>query len=186
MTSARESRAAGWAPTLSVIQLPRPTSGRRSPVDGIGRVRIAAPWADAVRGRKIEAAPAAARDESRARRLSGAARNVRMTIAARFSTKNERTGYGASVHQDLICNQEVAHEHGPHREEHFPARAEIPGLARDRDAGGIRRLVRGPARRRVHAGRPRRRSDHDARLRAPEHGIHDRAVRSGTTVVVTL
>ena len=45
MTSAQASRATGSSPTLKVIQLPRPTTGSASPVDGIGRVRIARGWA---------------------------------------------------------------------------------------------------------------------------------------------
>jgi hypothetical protein len=38
MTSAQASRATASSPTLNVIQVPRPTSGRASPLDGIGRV----------------------------------------------------------------------------------------------------------------------------------------------------
>src|SRR5437660_4706042 len=71
-------------------------TGRRAPLDGMGRVRIAAPWADAVGGRKIEAAPAAARDESRARRLSVATRGVRMTIR-RHSVRKTKEQVIASV-----------------------------------------------------------------------------------------
>ena len=37
----RTSRATGSLPTLKVIQLPSPTSGMASPLDGMGRVRIA-------------------------------------------------------------------------------------------------------------------------------------------------
>ena len=51
MTSAQASRATGSSPTLKVIQLPRPTTGSASPVDGIGRVRIARGWASAVTDR---------------------------------------------------------------------------------------------------------------------------------------
>jgi hypothetical protein len=41
MTSAHEARAASSRPTLNVIQLPRPTAGSFSSVDGIARVMIA-------------------------------------------------------------------------------------------------------------------------------------------------
>ena len=41
ITSAHDARATGSLPTLKVIQLPSPTSGIASPVDGMGRVRIA-------------------------------------------------------------------------------------------------------------------------------------------------
>ena len=37
MTSAQASRATGSSPTLKVIQLPSPTTGMASPLDGIGR-----------------------------------------------------------------------------------------------------------------------------------------------------
>src|SRR5262245_42011812 len=40
-TSAQASLATGSSPTLNVIQLPRPMAGTCSPVDGIGRLRIA-------------------------------------------------------------------------------------------------------------------------------------------------
>ena len=40
ITSAQASRATGSLPTLNVIQLPSPTTGIASPLDGIGRVRI--------------------------------------------------------------------------------------------------------------------------------------------------
>lgn len=49
-TSVQLARAAGSSPTLKVIQLPRPTTGKRSPDDGIGRVRsvlgAASKWLD--------------------------------------------------------------------------------------------------------------------------------------------
>ena len=38
MTSAQAARAVRSFPTLKVIQLPRPTTGSASPVDGIGRL----------------------------------------------------------------------------------------------------------------------------------------------------
>jgi hypothetical protein len=38
ITSAQLSRAGLSLPTLKVIQLPSPTSGKASPLDGIGRV----------------------------------------------------------------------------------------------------------------------------------------------------
>ena len=41
ITSAQDARATGSLPTLKVIQLPRPTSGIASPLDGMARVRIA-------------------------------------------------------------------------------------------------------------------------------------------------
>src|SRR5690606_20667027 len=42
-TSARASRAAGSLPTLNVIQVPSPTTGNGSPVEGMGRVIRRAP-----------------------------------------------------------------------------------------------------------------------------------------------
>jgi len=38
ITSAQRARAAGSLPTLKVIQVPRPTQGRASPLEGIVRV----------------------------------------------------------------------------------------------------------------------------------------------------
>jgi hypothetical protein len=70
ITCAQESRAGPSSPTLNVIQLPSPTSGNASPLERIGRVRIGPRAADGDRGRRTEAAPAAARDENRTRRVS--------------------------------------------------------------------------------------------------------------------
>src|SRR5438876_734550 len=69
ITSAQASRAAGSSPTLNVIQLPRPTTGSASPVDGIGRVRIARGCAGAGEGRTNAYAPAAASVRSVRRRF---------------------------------------------------------------------------------------------------------------------
>src|SRR4030095_13277599 len=60
ITSAQALRATGSSPTLKVIQLPRPTPGGASPVDGIGRISIARDWAGAGEGRTTAHAPAAA------------------------------------------------------------------------------------------------------------------------------
>src|SRR5215471_10093652 len=60
MTSAQASRATGSSPTLNVIQLPRPTAGSASPVEGIGRVRIARGGACANEGRSVAERPVAA------------------------------------------------------------------------------------------------------------------------------
>ena len=68
MTSAQASRATGSSPTLNVIQLPSPMSGKASPLDGIGLVRIARCSDEA--GRKIAAALAAANETSSRRRFS--------------------------------------------------------------------------------------------------------------------
>ena len=69
ITSAQASRASGSLPTLKVRQLPSPTSGSRSPDDGIGRVSSGAPAACARRG-KAAPMPAAASDVSNWRRSS--------------------------------------------------------------------------------------------------------------------
>src|SRR6266542_3292036 len=76
-TSAQESRATGSSPTLNVIQLPSPTTGSLSPVEGIGRMRIGDRPGAAVKGRSTEAAPAA-RDASKVRRLNVGGRDIRM------------------------------------------------------------------------------------------------------------
>src|SRR5215471_12202950 len=67
MTAAHASRAAGSSPTLNVIQLPRPTAGIASPVEGIGRVRIARDGACAYEGRSApdRGATASARNARR-------------------------------------------------------------------------------------------------------------------------
>ena len=66
ITSAQLARAGGSLPTLKVIQLPSPTSGIASPLEGIGRVRTALVCAAAG---MIAAAPAAANERSSARRF---------------------------------------------------------------------------------------------------------------------
>ena len=71
MTSAQASRATGSSPTLKVIQLPSPTTGRASPVEGIGLVRMRSGWADATAAASNAAAPVAAKERSSLRRLSG-------------------------------------------------------------------------------------------------------------------
>src|SRR6185295_2788455 len=76
MTSAQASRAAVSLPTLNVIQLPSPTTGRASPLEGIGRVRTGDPWAAADRGRRNDPAPAAASEASRVRRLIVGGRGI--------------------------------------------------------------------------------------------------------------
>src|SRR5262245_42922733 len=68
MTSAQASRATMSSPTLKVIQLPSPTTGNVSPVDGIGLVMIARPWESAGHGRSTTV-PAAASAPRRLRRL---------------------------------------------------------------------------------------------------------------------
>src|SRR5215216_314256 len=68
MTSAQELRATLSLPTLKVIQLPSPTSGSASPLDGIGLVRTAACCAAAI-GESMAAAPVAAKACNNPRRL---------------------------------------------------------------------------------------------------------------------
>jgi hypothetical protein len=71
ITSAQASRATVSLPTLKVIQLPSPTAGSSSPVEGIGLLRTRACWEDASCGRNSAAAPVAAKARSSRRRLSG-------------------------------------------------------------------------------------------------------------------
>src|SRR6266540_2794512 len=90
-TSAHESRATGSSPTLNVIQLPSPTTGSLSPVEGIGRVRIGDRPGAAVKGRSAEVAPAAARDANKVRRLNVGGRDIRMlSSAAVLVSRNTR------------------------------------------------------------------------------------------------
>src|SRR5262245_24362649 len=75
MTSAQTSLAAGSLPTLNVIELPRPTSGRASPLEGMARVRIGPGPGRAARrvGRRAATkpvAPVAASEPRNARRES--------------------------------------------------------------------------------------------------------------------
>src|SRR5215813_961415 len=77
MISAHESRAAASSPTLNVIQLPSPTGGSASPLEGIARVPIAPEalpdngLARTRQGRRIEA-PAATPRARRTSRRDGA------------------------------------------------------------------------------------------------------------------
>ncbi len=100
MTSAQASRAATSSPTLKVIQLPRPTSGRCAPLEGIARVTIgpgrvdgdAGPgYAPARRGRTAAAAPAAASEARKARRESMSPGRIRVFSVA-FSSNAKAEG----------------------------------------------------------------------------------------------
>src|SRR6266480_1031066 len=71
ITCAQASRATASSPTLKVIQLPSPTAGSSSPVEGIGLLSTRACWEDASCGRNSAATPAAAKARSSRRRLSG-------------------------------------------------------------------------------------------------------------------
>src|SRR5215468_1068349 len=71
ITCAQASRATGSFPTLKVIQLPSPTAGSSSPVEGIGFLRTRASWEDASCGWNSAEAPVAAKPQSSQRRLSG-------------------------------------------------------------------------------------------------------------------
>src|SRR2546426_1878013 len=76
MTAAHSSRSSGSSPTLKVIQLPRPTTGIFSPLDGIGSVVGVAGGgggggARAESGRSTTAAALAATTPIAARRLMG-------------------------------------------------------------------------------------------------------------------
>src|SRR5688572_13239539 len=86
ITSAHELRAATSSPTLNVIELPSPTSGSRSPVDGTARVTIGPRWPEAVRGPRTEAAPAAPIEARRVRRSMGAIANLAGTKRGRGSS----------------------------------------------------------------------------------------------------
>src|SRR5205823_6260673 len=69
MTSVQASRATGSSPTLNVIQLPSPTAGSASPVEGIGRVRIARGGICANEGRSAADRPVAANARNAWRRF---------------------------------------------------------------------------------------------------------------------
>ena len=69
MTSAQPSRASVSRPTLNVIQVPSPTRGSASPVEGIDLVRTGPGFPAPVRGRVI-AAVIAIRERRSLRRLS--------------------------------------------------------------------------------------------------------------------
>src|SRR5215475_11932280 len=71
ITCAQASRAIGSLPTLKVIQLPSPTAGSSSPVEGIGLPSTRACWEDASCGWNSAEALIAAKPRSRRRRPSG-------------------------------------------------------------------------------------------------------------------
>ena len=68
ITSAHAPRATGSLPTLKVIQLPSPTTGIASPLEGIGRVRIGPRCAHPLSGQASAPAPTAVRARSTLRR----------------------------------------------------------------------------------------------------------------------
>src|SRR5262245_2160479 len=71
ITSAQASRATVSLPTLKVIQLPSPTAGSSSPVEGIGLLSTRACWEDASCGRNSAVAPVTTKAWRSRRRLSG-------------------------------------------------------------------------------------------------------------------
>ena len=97
ITSVHEARATGSLPTLKVIQLPSPTSGIASPLDGMARVRIAGAAAAGT-------IALAASDPRKARRVNGTMRDApRAAVSTqgadvqRFSQPHQRAaeiGFG--------------------------------------------------------------------------------------------
>src|ERR671937_296805 len=71
ITCAQASRAIGSLPTLKVIQLPSPTAGSTSPVEGIGLTSTRACWEDASCAWDSAEALVAASPRSSRRRLNG-------------------------------------------------------------------------------------------------------------------
>src|SRR5262249_11954364 len=95
ITCAQVSRAIGSLPTLNVIQLPSPTAGSSSPVEGIGLPSTRACWEDASCGWNSAEALVAAKPRSSRRRLSGdicpeADFDVVVEIFTQFSSPAER------------------------------------------------------------------------------------------------
>jgi hypothetical protein len=76
MTSAQASRAMRSFPTLNVIQLPSPTTGKASPLEGIARVRTGPGLVVPAKGRHAMPAPMAANERRAARRLTGNGRDI--------------------------------------------------------------------------------------------------------------
>jgi hypothetical protein len=91
ITCAQASRATGSSPTLKVIQLPSPTAGSASPVEGIGLVRSAAGWADATGGGNVTVAAVAAKPRSSRRRLSGGIRRIACSPCGSLRTSRRPT-----------------------------------------------------------------------------------------------
>jgi hypothetical protein len=83
MTAAHSSRSSASSPTLKVIQVPRPITGSRSPLEGMGRV-IGAACASAESGRSMQAAAPAAMTPISFRRLRPASG---LTDFAQFTSK---------------------------------------------------------------------------------------------------
>jgi hypothetical protein len=72
ITSALASRAARSSPTLNVIQVPRPTSGKASPLDGMRRVA----------GRPGRASPGAGQSRGAAAMAASSLRRVMLGVFA--------------------------------------------------------------------------------------------------------
>jgi len=96
ITSAHSSRSSGSSPTLKVIQVPRPTTGIRSPLDGIGLVRGSA-RAKAVSGRSAAAAAPAATAPRRARRVRGRSDATMGSVEANAPRYGQMGGVVSSV-----------------------------------------------------------------------------------------
>ena len=99
MTSAQASRATGSSPTLKVIQLPRPTTGSASPVEGIGLTRgdpCCAVLADGPRN--VAAAPAAPRELRSRRRPTDRDRSIEHFHLQRSKARRHRRRGDAPSH----------------------------------------------------------------------------------------
>ena len=94
ITSAQASRAAGSSPTLKVIQLPSPTMGTASPLDGIGLVRSGPCRVAPAEGRRSAArAPTAPREPNSMRRSTDGDRGIGCWppwVAGRSPTREAR------------------------------------------------------------------------------------------------
>jgi hypothetical protein len=88
MTAAHPSRSSASSPTLNVIQLPSPTTGSFSPVDGIALVRgtDGSGAASADTGRSTAAATLAAIAPTAARRLKIGSSFIVASVQALFAT----------------------------------------------------------------------------------------------------
>src|SRR5215831_17285077 len=109
MTSAEASRATLSLPTLNVIQLPSPTTGRASPLDGIGRVRGGLCWAEPSERHSIAVAPAAARALSTRRRP---ARGDRFIASPRRSLRLRLLEHLARDPEAVDCRRHAAVDGG--------------------------------------------------------------------------
>ena len=106
MTPAHSSRSTGSSPTLKVIQVPSPTIGISSRVEGIGRRAGGLRWACRETGKSVAAAVAAREACTNVRRV------VRIRCSIIAARKLPRKMRRVTERRRQLCNTQLPIRHG--------------------------------------------------------------------------